>query len=87
MPRLASSAVGTIEVKTIEPVVHEDTQGLDHDPEGTGGTLSLGMLSTARDERLALTFDRQGRPYVDVGLDPSSIDVSGEGNRSASPLR
>jgi hypothetical protein len=37
------------------------------------------MLSTAEDDKLALTFNRQGRSFVNVGLDLSSIDVSGCG--------
>src|SRR5262249_18710668 len=54
-------------------------QSLYHDPEGKGGMYALGMLSTAEDDKLALTFDAQGRSFVNVGLDLSSIDVSGCG--------
>jgi Thrombospondin type 3 repeat len=64
---------------TVEAVVHDDLQGLYADPEGNGGTYSLGMLSTAEDDKLALTFDAQGRAFVNVGLDLSSIDVNGCG--------
>jgi hypothetical protein len=64
---------------TVEAVVHDDQQGLYSDPEGNGGTYSLGMLSTAEDDKLALTFDAQGRTFVNVGLDLSSIDVNGCG--------
>jgi len=64
---------------TVEAVVHADPSGLYSNPEGVGGALSLGMLSTAEDDKLALTFDRQGRTYINVGLDISSIDVSGCG--------
>jgi hypothetical protein len=37
------------------------------------------MLSSAQDDKLALTFDAQGRAFVNVGLDLSSIDVAGCG--------
>ena len=53
--------------------------GLYSNPEGIGGVYSLGMLSTAEDDKLALTFDRQGRRFINVGLDLSSIDISGCG--------
>jgi len=67
------------QINTVEAVVHDDAQDLYSDPEGNGGTLSLGMLSTAQDDKLALTFDSQGRDFVNVGLDLSSIDVNGCG--------
>ena len=64
---------------TVEAVVHADAQGLYSDPEGNGGAYSLGMLATYQDDKLALTFDAQGRAFVNVGLDLSSIDVNGCG--------
>jgi hypothetical protein len=64
---------------TVEAVVHADLQSLYSDPEGKGGAYSLGMLSTGQDDKLALTFDAQGRAFVNVGLDLSSIDVNGCG--------
>jgi hypothetical protein len=64
---------------TVEAIVLEDAQGLYADPEGIGGAHSLGMLSTAQDDKLALTFDRQGRNFINIGLDLSSIDVQGCG--------
>ena len=65
------------QVNTVEAVSVK--QALYSDPEGNGGTYALGMLSTAEDDKLALTFDAQGRAFVNVGLDLSSIDVSGCG--------
>jgi hypothetical protein len=45
---------------TVGAVSHAD-QGMHHsDPSGKGGAYSLGMLSTAQDDKLALMFDRQG---------------------------
>lgn len=67
------------QVNTVEAVVHADTQGLYDDPEGNGGSISIGMLASFQDDKLALTFDRQGRSFVNVGLDLSSIDVAGCG--------
>jgi len=64
---------------TVEAIKHADLQGLYSDPEGKGGAYSLGMLSTAQDDKLALTFDAQGRAFVNVGIDLSSIDVAGCG--------
>jgi len=49
------------------------------DPEGKGGNYAIGMLSSLQNDRLALTFDGQGLPFVNVGLDISSIDVWGCG--------
>jgi hypothetical protein len=65
------------QVNTVEAVSVK--QALYSDPEGNGGNYALGMLSTAEDDKLALTFDAQGRAFVNVGLDLSSIDVSGCG--------
>jgi hypothetical protein len=64
---------------TVEVITHADLQGLYSDPEGKGGAYSLGMLSTAQDDKLALTFDAQGRAFVNVGIDLSSVDVAGCG--------
>ncbi|HYC56213.1 MAG TPA: thrombospondin type 3 repeat-containing protein [Candidatus Binatia bacterium] len=64
---------------TVEAVIHDDSQGLYSDPEGNGGAISLGMQSAQQDDLLALTFDRGGREFINVGFDLSSIDVNGCG--------
>lgn len=64
---------------TVEAVVIEDSIGLYSDPEGKGGSIALGMLSSAQNDLLALTFNREGLEFLNVGLDLSSIDVSGCG--------
>jgi len=64
---------------TVEAVVIDDALDLYSDPEGKGGSISLGMLSSAQNDLLALTFNRQGLAFLNVGLDLSSIDVSGCG--------
>ena len=45
------------------------------DPEAKGGNYAIGMLSALQNDRLSLTFDGQGLPFINVGLDISSIDV------------
>lgn len=64
---------------TVEAVLISDAQGLYTDPSGVGGAYALGLLSTAENDLLALTFDRQGRQFLNVGLDLSAIDVFGCG--------
>ena len=74
---------------TVEAVAHADTLGQYSDPEGRGGAYSLGMLSTAQDDKLSLTFDAQGRSWS-VALhteeerfttDPRAVTVTGGGVR------
>jgi hypothetical protein len=64
---------------TVEAVSIVDAGGLYSNPEGKGGAYALGMLSSAEDDQLALTFDREGRTFVNVGFDFSAIDVNGCG--------
>ncbi len=64
---------------TVEAVVINDPSNTYTDPLGIGGNYAIGMLSGAQDDRLGLTFDMQGRQFLNVGLDISSIDVSGCG--------
>lgn len=70
------------QTNTVEAVNITDNASLYSDPEGTGGAISLGMLSQgggAEGDLLGLTFERQGRTFVNVGFDLSSIDISGCG--------
>ena len=67
------------QVNTVEGVVLHDPQGLYHNPSGQGGNFALGMLSTLQNDQLALTFPATGKPFLNVGLDLSSIDVQGCG--------
>ncbi|HEY5625320.1 MAG TPA: thrombospondin type 3 repeat-containing protein, partial [Dehalococcoidia bacterium] len=64
---------------TVEAVSIDDAGALYSDPSGTGGAYAIGMLSAFQDDKLGLTFDRQAKTYINVGLDLSSIDVSGCG--------
>lgn len=67
------------QVNTVEGVVIDDPAGMYTDPSGTGGSYALGMLATFQDDLLALTFNAQGRRFLNVGLDLSPIDVFGCG--------
>jgi hypothetical protein len=49
------------------------------DPSGVGGNYALGMLANVQPDLLALTFDSQGRSFINIGMDVSSIDVQGCG--------
>jgi hypothetical protein len=64
---------------TVETVFLQDPSGLYSNPSGQGGSYALGMLSTANDDHLSLTFDAGTFPFVNVGLDLSSIDIQGCG--------
>jgi hypothetical protein len=67
------------QTNTVELVFVQDPVALYADPEGTGGSYALGMLSTAQNDLLALTFDRKGFRFLNVRFDLSPIDVSGCG--------
>jgi len=45
------------------------------DPAGTAGNYTLGMLSSAQDDRLGLAFDIGSNDFLNVFLDISSIDL------------
>lgn len=64
---------------TVEAVLHDDNLNLYSDPEGKGGAISLGMQTAQQADLLAVTFDREGRRYLNVGFDLSSIDIKGCG--------
>src|SRR6185369_9694838 len=67
------------QVFTVETVFHHDSIPIYSNPEETGGDYSIGMLSTAQNDRLGLTFDRNGHKFLNVAMNISSIDVSGCG--------
>jgi hypothetical protein len=64
---------------TVEAVSIDDALDLYSDPAGIGGSYSIGMLAALQNDKLGLTFDSQGRSFINVGLDLSSIDISGCG--------
>lgn len=46
------------------------------DPSNTGGNFAIGMLSDVQNDILGLSFDVGGMPFLNVGMDVSSIDLS-----------
>jgi hypothetical protein len=67
--------INTVETVLINEPAAFGTPQEYSDPEGKGGNYAIGMLSSLQNDRLALTFDGQGLPFVNVGMDISSIDV------------
>jgi hypothetical protein len=67
------------QINTVEAVQLDDPSGLYSNPMQMGGNYAIGMLSDFQDDRLYLTFNRQGLRYINVGFNLSSIDVSGCG--------
>lgn len=49
------------------------------DPSGLGGNYAMGMLASRQPDLLSLTFDSQGKDFINIGIDISSIDVTGCG--------
>jgi hypothetical protein len=64
--------------ETVEAVFLDDNADL-YKNAGDHGKYALGMLSTVRDDKLALAFDSRGYPFINIGIDLSSIDVKGCG--------
>jgi len=71
--------INTVETVLVNEPAAAGTPQAYSDPEGKGGNYSVGMLSSAQDDRLALTFDGKGLPFINIGMDISSIDVWGCG--------
>ena len=61
---------------TVEAVFLHDPMG-KYKNAGEHGNYALGMLSTLQDDKLALAFDSRNFPFINIGLDLSSIDVEG----------
>jgi hypothetical protein len=61
---------------TVEAVFLNDPAG-KYKNAGDHGDHALGMLSTLQDDKLALAFDSRNYPFINIGLDLSSIDVEG----------
>ncbi len=62
---------------TVEAVLIDDP--IYTDSSGAGGSHAIGMLSSAQDDLLALTFDSKKLGFINVFMDISSIDVQGCG--------
>lgn len=46
------------------------------DPAGIGGNYALGMLASAQDDRLGLSFNVAGNDFLNLRMDISSIDLN-----------
>ncbi len=72
------SSQGTFaQILTVETVII-NVPGYS-DPAGTGGNYAIGMLRSVNNDRLALAFDAQGKDFINVGLDISTIWPGGCG--------
>lgn len=75
---LYGTPAGTFQQRnTVEAVLLSDP--VYSDPSGTGGTAAIGMLCCLQDDLLALTFDTEGRAFLNAALDVTAIDVQGCG--------
>jgi hypothetical protein len=80
--REINTLYGTVEnpyhqTNTVEAVLINDPTYSD--PSGIGGNYAIGMLSAAENDKLALTFDAQGRNFINVIMHISAMDVNGCG--------
>ena len=67
------------QTNTVETLLLTGTQAFGHgysDPAGTGGNYALGMLATAENDFLGLSFDVGTFEFLNVSMDLSSIDLS-----------
>jgi len=66
-----------VEDFTVDAVVLHDPAGKYGDPGTRNGKYALGMLGQVQNDRLALRFDVQSQPFLNLTMDVSSIDVEG----------
>lgn len=66
------------QTNTVEVVLVKNPDYVKQDPN-IAGDYALGMLSTVQDDKLWLTFDSQGKRYINIAMDISSIDLDGCG--------
>ena len=70
---------GFQQVATPETILINGPANQYSDPQGIGGDYTIGMLRSINNDKLALTFDRQGLQFLNVGLDISAIGAAGCG--------
>lgn len=73
------SQVNTVETLAINTPQSFGVPKAYSDPQGIGGNYAISMLNTSYGDRLGLTFDSEGKPFINVGMDISAIDVYGCG--------
>lgn len=64
------------QINTVETILINGPNDQYTDPSGRGGDYCLSMLSTAEDDRLALTLNSQLLPYINLAFLMSPIDVA-----------
>jgi hypothetical protein len=84
-PDISSSTVNFFygpefqQTNTVETIAINGPADQYSDPSGIGGNYALGMLCCVQNDKVALTFDSQGEPYLNLRMDVSPIDVNGCG--------
>jgi len=63
------------QVNTVETILITGPDERYEDPSGLGGNFCISMLSTAQDDRAAVTLNSQMLPFCIVSLDISAIDL------------
>ncbi len=74
---------GWQQVNSVETILINGANNRYNDPTSQGGNYSIGMLSTAQNDLASLTFDTQGKSFLNVQLDLSAIDLSNISNCSS----
>lgn len=67
------------QVNTVETILINGPNGQYIDTSGIGGDYCISMLSTAQDDRAAVTLNSQNLPFAIVSMDISAIDLNGCG--------
>lgn len=68
-----------LQVFTVETILINGPDDQYTDDSGVGGDYCLGMLSSGEDDKLALIFDSQMLPFLNVSFVVSPIDLAGCG--------
>ena len=63
------------QVNTVETILVNGPDNQYEDPTGIGGNYCISMLSTAQDDRAALTLNSQLLPFAVINFNMSAIDI------------
>ncbi|KAA3623922.1 MAG: HYR domain-containing protein, partial [Bacteroidetes bacterium] len=72
---------GWQQIYTVETILINGPVNRYTDPTGQGGDYAIGMLTSAQNDKVSLTFDVQGKDYLNVKFDLSAIDLFVNGNQ------
>ncbi len=64
------------QVNTVETILIHGPFAQYSDPEAIGGNYCISMLSSAQDDKAALTLNSQLLPYAIISMDISAIDIA-----------